>query len=335
MPGPRQPTHQPQWVLLSASADHPALPTPPALDDPALIRARQRNTNAPASLQQRLPRALSRPRLARPALLLTGELRCLSRSEALIKRLSRRAALFIVTTAPFAAAARRLTSPDRLLILEEHPDQVRIDHDLPVPSMKQWHKLALALSLVRQVEQRRGHRFSHLIKLRSDYFYVHPHRLLQNVIRACESSNAGLVGASDKVFAGRRDAVMLLEGFFAALPGWFDQQEERYWPINLQQVLASDEALKWYGMNWPVELIGRPASTEAWRQQLIDGGPDLAAALARFQPGADTSYHRLFRGHPRFASEVCFARYLNFLGIPFRDCHGLRGFLYSDRSSCP
>ena len=239
-----------------------------------------------------------------------------------------------MTTAAYASKARCLVPEKQLLVVDEIPIEYRIDQTLTVGSMKQWHKLSLALELVKKAEKRRGQRYLHLLKLRSDYFFVHPKNLLVDVVQACQEADSGLVGASDKVFAGPRDLMMLFQGFFRGLDGWFDNREKHYWPINLSQVLTSDDSLKWYGMNWPVELIGQPETTEAWRQLLNEGGDGLATALAQFQPKPNTRYHRLFKGHARFASEVSFARFLNFNGIPFRDCRSLRGFLYSDRNTC-
>ena len=95
----------------------------------------------------------------------------------------------------------------------------------------------------------------------------------------------------------------------------------------------SDDSIKWYGLNWPIDLIGTPPTTEAWRRQIRQGGNKLAYTLAKFKPNRTTKYHRLFKGHPRFASEVSFARFLNFNCIPFKDCYSLRGFLYSDRNT--
>lgn len=334
MTAPTDPTHQARWVLLSASADHPTTYAQPQLSDADLLDARHRHGLDPHNLLQSQPKPRPRWRHPATALILTGELRCLNRSQALLQRLAQQADLFVVTTEAFASAAHQLTSARKVTVLEDNPSELAIDQSLPVGSMKQWHKLALGLQQVQGAEARRGRRYSHVVKLRSDYFYVHPERMLQEIGAALQPPGAGLVGASDKVFAGSRDHMMLLQGFFHALEAWFDGHESDYWPINLQQVLASDEALKWYGMNWPVDLIGEPESTESWRERLIAGGPDLAQALARFQANGATRYHRLFQGHPRFASEVCFARFLNLMGLPFRDCRSLRGFLYSDRSTC-
>ena len=327
--------HQERWVLLSASADHPSKRMSPQLDDDDLLTSRKLNRDQPQALRQRLPPRRLHWRQHRCALLLVGELRCLSRSGRMLARLGQAADLFIVTTKDYAQLASSLVPQRRLLIVDQSPGEQLVDESLVVGSMKQWHKLHLALQLVQTAEQRRGRRYSHLLKLRSDYLYVHPRHLIKDVIHQTQHPKAGLVGASDKVFGGPRDLMMLFQGFFQSLEGWFDDREQHYWPINLAQVLASDDAIKWYGMNWPVELIGQPETTEAWRQVLLEGGYGLATALAQFKPGPNTKYHRLFQGHPRFASEVSFARFLNFNGIPFRDCRSLRGFLYSDRNTCP
>jgi len=57
--------------------------------------------------------------------------------------------------------------------------------------------------------------------------------------------------------------------------------------------------------------------------------------LTHHKASQSAQYHRLLKGNPRFASEISFARFLNFCGIPFHDCVALRGFLYSDRSEQP
>ena len=94
--------HQPYWVLLSASADHPLQGGQKPLDDPTLVQARLQNRDNPNSLRQQGPPRRPRLRKYNCALLLTGELRCLSRCQALLQRLSKTADLFIVTTAAYA-----------------------------------------------------------------------------------------------------------------------------------------------------------------------------------------------------------------------------------------
>lgn len=333
-------THQPAWVLLSASADRKlfqldASDQHPILKDTALIEARRVNRLRPQELVQQVPTWANSRTQPRFAVLITGELRCINRSGPLFRALSKRADLFIVTTADYRDRALQLTSANRILIVDDHPLETKRDQAVPVNSMKQWHKLELAWRLLREEENQRGATYRYVIKLRSDYHIVHPKALLKLVRRACSHPDSGLVGASDKVFGGRRQTMQLLEGFFEAIPDWFDQREKEYWPINLKQVLASDDALKWYGMNWPADLVGRPPTPSLWRRQLEAAEPSLAEALSKRRDHGSEHFHRLLKGHTRFASEICFSRFLNFCGIPFRDCKGLRGFLYNDRQMQP
>ena len=332
---------QPAWVLLTASNNLPNMARDPEDDHPilgdhALLSSRGLNTSNPAALVQPLPEHPgSSTSPSRCALVLTGELRCIARSQALFERLSRQADLYIVTSAPYRQKALALVPAGHCLIVDDWSNEAAIDAALPMNAMKQWHKLSLALRMIRHQEQSRHKRYRYIVKLRSDYYFAHPERMLQQIANACRSPEAGLVGASDKVFGGPRELMMQFEGFFRAIPHWFDQREHSYWPINLQQVLASDDAVKWYGMNWPQELVGTPQHPRAWRQALLADEQHLTQALANHNPDTNAPYHRLLKGDPSFASEICFSRFLNFCGIPFHDCPALRGFLYSDRSMQP
>ena len=308
----------------------------PILSDIDLLKSRDLNASAPSALVQSLPecseRVQPKPRFA---LVLTGELRCFERSAELWEHLRPQADLFVVTTAIYRKKALDLVPAERCLIIEDLPMEAAVDANLPVNSMKQWHKFSLALQLIQQHEQKRQKRYRHIIKLRSDYYFAHPQGMLKQITTACKSPHTGLVGASDKVFGGPRDLMMQFKGFFRAIPHWFDQHELNYWPINLQQVLASDDAVKWYGMNWPKELVGTPNHPRPWRHSLLAAEQRLTQALAAHSPTSSESYHSLLVGHPRFASEISFCRFLNFCGIPFHDCPALRGFLYRDRSEHP
>ena len=335
---------QPAWVLQTASFDRSGVTIDPnekheILYDTALLNARSVNASRAENLVQDVPDSDEtgiKPRGTRNiALALVGELRCLGRSVDLLRLLSRQADLFIVTTDNYRHAAAQLSDAAQTLIIEDDHEHCEVDGALAVPSMKQWHKLHLALQLIRSHEERLHHRYRFILKLRSDYFFVHPQRMLKRFVAACRNPQAGLVGASDKVFGGRRDLMMLLQGMFPAIPGWFDQRETTYWPINLEQVLQSDDSIKWYGMNWPQELVGKPNHPLRWRKDLINRRESLVHALASYRHTTSSRYHRLLVGHERFASEICFSRYLNFCGIPFRDCRALRGLLYMDRNEQP
>lgn len=332
---------QPAWVLLTASNNRLNMACDPEDDhtilrDHILLNNRGINAKDPAALVQPLyEHAGHYKSQSRFALVLAGELRCITRSEALFKRLSSQADLFIVTSAPYRQRALALVPDEHCLIVDDQLAESSIDAGLPMNSMKQWHKLSLALRLIRHREQKLQKRYRYIVKLRSDYYYVHPETMLQEIDNACRSPETGLVGASDKVFGGPRELMMQFEGFFRAIPRWFDQREQTYWPINLQQVLASDDAVKWYGMNWPLDLVGTPQHPRPWRQALLAGEQHLTQALAHYKSSQSAHYHRLLKGNPRFASEISFSRFLNFCGIPFHDCVALRGFLYSDRSEQP
>ena len=294
-----------------------ALQTAP--DD--LLLHRVINDHAPELLHQPIPDLLQPDASTKIALVLPGELRCLRHSQQWLQALTRRADLFVCTSAAYADAAQQLDA--EALIVDPEPT-------LPVGTMHQWQKLALALQRVRARELSTGIRYTHILKLRSDFYHLQPSALLPQLVAA-----DGLLCASDKVFGGQRDVMMLFEGFFSAVMGHFDGQELAYWPINSAQILCSDDSFKWYGMLFPQELIGQPNTAAAFRENLHRGGDDLHRALLAWRPPADGDpqqlYWRLFKGHPRFASEICFARFLNFNGIPVHGGSGLLGFLRSDR----
>lgn len=350
---------QPAWVLQSASADRPETELSPADPSAAARRSwtliapgwraleagdraaaealwRQALTQAPADLllqrtiNQHEPQLLACGRPSRRgapfgthiAIVLPGELRCLECSLPLLRTLARQTDLFVCTSSTYAAAARQLDATS-LQVIDPEPG-------LPMGAMQQWHKLAVALEMVRAHERRSGLRYSHILKMRSDFHHVQPRRLLAELVAA-----DGLICASDKVFGGRRELMLLFEGFYPAIAALFDEQEERYWPIHTAQILRSDDSAKWYGMSIPTDLVGQPASVEALRAVLATGGEALAQSLLRWRPPAAAELEglccRFFRGHPRFASEVCFARFLNFNFIPAHSSPGLLGFLRSDR----
>ena len=344
---------QEPWVLQSASADQPHPPAgvattaeanaaavliqkdpnwPAAL--PAhptnLVLARAVNQRAPQRLTQAVPRWLPRPGRKRLAVLLPGELRSLERSRTWLKTLRQQADLFICTTAAYAEAASNLR-PAGLAVVEQQSALVAAEADLPMGSMRQWHKLAKCLELMRQQEARRGRLYQQVLKLRSDYFVLQPQTLLRELSALTHNPNAGLIGASDKVFAGSRDRMLLFEGFWQSLAGQFLDLEQKRWPINLSPILAGDDSAKWFGFGFPQRLVGQPTTVEELRRRLSHGGPELGRALAAaWQP--QEPLHTLCPNQPRFSSEVAFARFLNFNAIPMRETPALRGFLYSDRN---
>ena len=95
------------------------------------------------------------------------------------------------------------------------------------------------------------------MKWRTDFFLLEPHQLLQELSELDRDPDAGLIGASDKLFAGRRDVMLRLEGFWHALQGQFLDLDPRNSPVDLETILRGDQSAKWYGFGLPERLVGR------------------------------------------------------------------------------
>ena len=232
---------QPSWVLQSASADRPGpeqliqnpyevaeqawsliRPGWDALQAGDAIKAKKMwktaiakqpsnlllmrvvNKYSPELLKQGLVSRRGSPWGSRIAIVLPGELRCLTNSLSFFKALSRHTDIFICTSEKFAETATQLSVTDLKLVHTE-PDH-------PVGAMQQWHKLRETLHMVRLHETQTGQKYTHILKLRSDFHHVQPKRLLAELVAA-----DGLICSSDKVFGGRRELMMLFEGFYAAI----------------------------------------------------------------------------------------------------------------------
>ena len=357
---------QPTWVIQTASADQPQTnekPTPEAViakekliegfrlieNNSDLLQAKQLwkdalnhdpkniwlargiNRIAPDLLHQPVPKGWQLSKGRRVAVLIPGELRCLNRSGSLMQSLKNWADLFICTTATNADTANGLR-PKGLAVIEHDQALLDEEHELPVGSMRQWHKYAVCCRMLRQNEQRRGVLYQSVLKLRTDYFLLEPQRLWADLAELNNNPFAGLIGSSDKVFAGRRDLMLLLEGFWMSLRGRFLDVNPRDWSLNTKQILQSDDCVKWFGLGFPKRLVGEPSSVSELRAILQQGGQALAQALS--EPWlTNEQLVNFFPGHPHFPSEVAFARFLNSNGIPMRETKSLMGFLYSDRST--
>ena len=357
---------QPAWVIQSASADQPNPNEPPtpeaAIAKETLIEgfkliknngdviqakklwkealkqnpknlwlARAINRIAPEILQQRVPKRWHLSKRRRVAVLIPGELRCLNRSASLLKNLSNWADLFICTTAIHAEAANGLR-PKALAVIEQNQSLQEEEQKLAVGSMKQWHKYAVCCRMIRQSEQQQGVLYKSVLKLRTDYFLLEPQKLEADLTELHKNPYAGLIGSSDKIFAGRRDLMLILEGFWMGLRGRFLDVNPRDWSINTTQILQSDDCVKWFGLGFPKRIVGEQSSVKELRAVLEQGGQALAQALSETWLPNEPLVN-FFPGHPHFPSEVAFARFLNGNGIPMREQKSLRGFLYSDRST--
>ena len=114
--------------------------------------------------------------------------------------------------------------------------------------IKQWQKLAIGLRLIEEREIKKRREYTHILKIRTDYFFAHPKNMLED-LRVLSNSTKGLVGTSDKVFGGKRDQMMLMKGFFDGILGWQIRVDDMYWPINIEQILESDESMKYMHMS--------------------------------------------------------------------------------------
>ena len=285
-----------------------------------ILLLRAINQYAPSLLKMSKPRTRGISFKYRIAIILPGELRCMNQSKEFLRELSKKADIFICTSERFKEESTMIKS--RVKFISQEPL-------LPVGAMQQWHKLSEALGMVRMHERKIGKRYTHILKLRTDFHHAKPSKLLKELIAA-----DGLICSSDKVFGGRRELMLLFDGFYAAIKSIFNDREQSYWPINTQTILKSDDSSKWYGMFFPKTLVGEPKGVEYLRQILKEGGSHLANELLTWRVGTNFStddYVRFFKGNSRFASEICFARFLNFNAIPTHNCPGLTGFLRSDR----
>ncbi|KZR73259.1 hypothetical protein [Prochlorococcus marinus] len=349
---------QEPWVLQSASADRPDPPLP--LTQSIVSKARQKllhkivrdmeihNESEVIRLHKRslhqysydleFQRAINRlsPNLlnfkprqlknrfikANIAVIICGELRCLTYTYAFIKRLSKYTDLFICTNSKYAKEAFDLAPmPWQRAIIDDEPS-------FPVTSIHQWHKLSIALELMNKREKERGFLYSHFVKVRTDYFYLQPSLLLDEV----KENQSMLLCASDKVFSAPRMMANIINGFYSTIYGFFDQKAEIYWPINVSQILESDDSSKWYGMRFPPSIVGRPKTVEELRSVIKAGGVLIADQLRLPYQQPPDGWHTHVKGHARFASELSFARYLNFCGVVCRSTPSLAGFLLTNRN---
>jgi len=331
--GTNQPIHQMRWVVLSASADQ-APSRSRQVRDSKLIFSRDLNKSCPTRLVQRGIGPHRRDQPSNTAVLVIGELRCFERCQKLVQDLSKKNDLFIATSKKHKRKAEMIANKSRILLFDDTSTEKNQNHKFPHRAMLQWQKLQSALELVCLEEKRRGKKYSSIIKMRTDYYYVHPKNMIDKINEQLNKAGSGMIGASDKTFAGSRDNMMLLRTFANLLKPLFYNRSHHYLPINVTQVINSDVSCKWYGMKWPVEIIGKPQSIEDLWKTLKRKEHEFTKLFDEFVPKESSEYISFFEGDNQFASEISFAYFLNAAGIPFNDCISLRGFLYSDRGQC-
>ena len=129
-----------------------------------LLLMRAINQYAPELLVQKRIRRGGGPWRSRIAVVVPGELRCYRHSEELFKSLSRHTDMFVCTSEAFANTAEQL-AVTKVKVIDQEPNH-------PIGAMQQWHKLAITLSMVRAHEKRTKKRYTHIVKLRSDFHHV-------------------------------------------------------------------------------------------------------------------------------------------------------------------
>lgn len=296
----------------------------PALDaarrDLSLLR--RINAVAPSLLCRRHGPLSPPPGNARIAIVIPGGLRCWQRNAALLEELGRYCDVFVCTSPEFAAIEHQLPTGFCWSVVEDDPA-------LPSPAMQQWMRLDACLRMVSTAERDHGKTYTHILKLRTDYCFMDPVRLLPSVA----GIGTGLAACSDKVFGGDRDTVIGIARFCANLMDYHVDGDHRF-TVDLGQVERSDDSFKWFGLLLPESLLRgaagpaclRSASPGILRKALVM--PDDGAPCRRMML---TLYDLVPPGTRVFASEVCFALFLNRMGVDVLWKSPLAGVLWRDR----
>ena len=255
--------------------------------------------------------------LPKIAIVIPGQLRCLQSSYNFFSSLNQIADVFVCTSNDFREEA--LSISQNVYILGKEPA-------LEVSSMQQWHKLYICLQQVKRQEVINGNHYEFILKLRTDFYLIKPENILKDLVNA----TGRLCCSSDKIFGGPRDIMMLFEGFYYSLLSAFFERGNMYSHLNLQQILNSDDSFKWYGFEFPAELFGSPNSVEELRKKIVSVVLSNPNQLLKTLKSTINTVS-FFQGHPSFPSEICFAKYINFLGISVHSSPGFQGFLREDR----
>jgi hypothetical protein len=263
------------------------------------------------------------------AVVLPGELRCWSRSEELIHGLAAHGDVFVCTSPRYADLAATAGLPMRVSVVDDDPQ-------LPHPAMQQWMRLNVCLDMVLASEMEIGKPYTHIIKLRTDYFHIDPSDLLSSIgrLRSCLSA------CSDKVFGGDRDSMMKFRDFYREIMDYWVDADHRF-PVNHAQILESEDSFKWFGMLFSDSELNGASTPGEFRSVLASGQARNIPATGNASAGAQVHCKRLMptlfdlvpKGERVFASEIMFAAFLNQMNLRVLWEPCLSGVLWSDRMS--
>lgn len=223
-----------------------------------------------------------------------------------------------------------------------HLKIVEDDPLLPENAMQQWMRLNTCLNMVQSAEHEKGVAYTHIIKLRTDYYCMDPTEMLPVI----GEGGPGLTACSDKIFAGDRDTMMLFREFFNDILD-YHVDRDHWFPVNIMQIMRSADSFKWFGLLFPAAMLKRPLTPAAFRSLMMDPGPEAASESYRKimngravdHPEGCRLMHTLYdispKGKKVFASEICFAAFLNSrdVTVTWEPC--LSGVLWQDRSEDP
>ncbi len=304
--------------------------------DKDLSLMRQINTMAPSVLKHNSLILTPPMDSIRLAVVIPGDLRCIDRNMALFQELLKYCDLFICSSERSRMATRELKDLPGLKI-SIVPDAVH----LPFGAMQQWMRLKESLDMVEQAERQKKISYTHIVKLRTDYFYANPAELLKSVGKIV----SGIEACSDKVFAGDRKTMMSMRAFYDNIMDFVVDKDYKF-PVNIHQIIRSDDCFKWFGMLLPEKVLNGATMTDQFRTNLSKFDQtaisNMATEVSLFNqsPKAEkgkrlmqTLYDNVAAGEKVFASEICFAAFLNKMNITVRWNPSLSGILWSDRVS--
>jgi len=271
------------------------------------------------------------------AVIIPGMLRCYKRSLPIIKALLSHCDVFFCTSPEYAADAESLQKhlPVRFRIIEDNPD-------LPAITMQQWMRMSECLQMVRERESETGRQYTHIIKARTDFYFIHPEKILDEIT----GITGGLLMCSDKVFGGKRRDMLRIQEFYHKIMDYY-VDSSHWFEINLKQIKRSDDCYKWFGLLLPDRLTGDVRHPEELRAMIMKNGVDFYQDMfdeSVKQSADNTSLkgRRLMRtlydesppGKKVFASEICFAAFLNQQNMDAHWSLNFSGVLWNDRGLC-